>query len=145
MKILLLSDVDSGGGADIAAYRIYQAILSKKIDCNLLVKNKTRNDIRIIKLINKFPIRVLYKFLFKIESVILNSYKEKSDTHFTIDYLPFGSLIKTIKKIDPDIVYINYINGMIHLEDFKKINKPIVWTMHDMWRFTGGCHYTEYC
>lgn len=145
MKVLLLNGADSGGGADIAAYRIYQAILSKKIDCNLLVKNKTRKDNRIIKQINKFPTRVLYKFLFKVESIILNLYKKKSNTHFTIDYLPFGSLIQTINKIDPDIVHINYINGMMHLEDFKKINKPIVWTMHDMWPFTGGCHYTEYC
>ena len=45
MKVLLLNGDDSGGGADIATYRIYQAILSKKIDCNLLVKNKTRKTI----------------------------------------------------------------------------------------------------
>ena len=126
MKILFLSVADSGGGADLAAYRIYQALLSKKIDCNLLVKYKTRNDNRIIKLINKFPIRILHKFLFKIESIILNLYKERNDFfHFSIDYLPFGNIIQTINKIDPDIVHINYINGMMHLEDFNKINKQV--------------------
>ena len=26
-----------------------------------------------------------------------------------------------------------------------KINKPIVWTLHDMWPFTGGCHYDKGC
>ncbi len=36
-------------------------------------------------------------------------------------------------------------DGFITPEDFPKFNKPIVWTLRDMWGFTGGCHYSEGC
>jgi hypothetical protein len=32
---------------------------------------------------------------------------------------------------------------MIRIEDIEKIKLPIVWSLHDMWAFTGGCHYDE--
>jgi glycosyltransferase involved in cell wall biosynthesis len=51
-----------------------------------------------------------------------------------------------IKEINPDIVHLHWINGgMIKIEDLAKIDKPIVWSLHDMWAFTGGCHYDEEC
>ena len=31
------------------------------------------------------------------------------------------------------------------LNDITKIKAPIVWSMHDMWLFTGGCHYDDDC
>jgi len=34
---------------------------------------------------------------------------------------------------------------MLRIEDLAKIKKPIVWSLHDMWAFTGGCHYDEFC
>ena len=34
---------------------------------------------------------------------------------------------------------------MINIKDIKQINIPIVWSLHDMWPFTGGCHYDEEC
>jgi len=34
---------------------------------------------------------------------------------------------------------------MIKIEDIIKIKAPIVWSLHDMWAFTGGCHYDESC
>ncbi len=34
---------------------------------------------------------------------------------------------------------------MLSIEDISKIKAPIVWSLHDMWAFTGGCHYDEEC
>jgi glycosyltransferase involved in cell wall biosynthesis len=34
---------------------------------------------------------------------------------------------------------------MIKIEELSKIKAPIVWSLHDMWAFTGGCHYDEEC
>jgi glycosyltransferase involved in cell wall biosynthesis len=36
-------------------------------------------------------------------------------------------------------------SGFMKIESLKKLNKPIVWTLHDMWPFTGGCHYDDEC
>ena len=32
---------------------------------------------------------------------------------------------------------------MISISQIKKINKPIVWSFHDMWPITSGYHYTK--
>jgi glycosyltransferase involved in cell wall biosynthesis len=34
---------------------------------------------------------------------------------------------------------------MMSIEDLARIKPPIVWSLHDMWAFTGGCHYNEGC
>ena len=35
--------------------------------------------------------------------------------------------------------------GFLRVETLKKFKQPIVWTLHDMWPFTGGCHYDDEC
>jgi glycosyltransferase involved in cell wall biosynthesis len=35
--------------------------------------------------------------------------------------------------------------AMLRIEDLPRISKPIVWTLHDMWPFTGGCHCDVGC
>ena len=49
-------------------------------------------------------------------------------------------------KIDPDIVHLHWVTGgMLRIEDVARIRAPVVWSLHDMWAFTGGCHYDEEC
>jgi glycosyltransferase involved in cell wall biosynthesis len=33
----------------------------------------------------------------------------------------------------------------MRIKTIKRINVPMVWTLHDMWPFTGGCHYSHEC
>lgn len=67
----------------------------------------------------------------------------------------FGSKLATkkfinwIKKYDPDVINIHnihgyYINVEILFDYLKKCGKPIIWTLHDCWSFTGHCPYFEY-
>jgi glycosyltransferase involved in cell wall biosynthesis len=45
-----------------------------------------------------------------------------------------------------DLIHLHWINsGFLRLEDIERIQKPIVWTMRDMWPMTGGCHYALDC
>ena len=55
--------------------------------------------------------------------------------------------IKWIKEYDPDIIHLHnihgyYLNVPILFKYLKKANKPVVWTMHDSWSFTG---HTPFC
>lgn len=58
-------------------------------------------------------------------------------------------LIKKIKEYNPDIIHLHnvhgyYINLIILFEFLKQYEKPIVWTLHDCWAFTGHCaHFTK--
>ena len=52
-----------------------------------------------------------------------------------------SSNIKKINRFDCDIVNLHWIcNEMLSIENIKKINKPLVWTILDMWPFIGAEH-----
>ncbi len=50
---------------------------------------------------------------------------------------------------EADILHLHWINqGFLSIQSLDrlfKLGKPIVWTLHDMWPFTGGCHYSGSC
>lgn len=55
-------------------------------------------------------------------------------------------LISSIKQIDPDIIHLHNVHGYyLHVgvlfEYLKIANKPVVWTLHDCWPFTGHCSH----
>ncbi|AMW31976.1 glycosyltransferase [Fervidobacterium islandicum] len=57
--------------------------------------------------------------------------------------------VKTLEKINPDIIHLHNIHGYyLHIEvlfDFlKRYDKPVVWTLHDCWAFTGHCAHFLY-
>ena len=58
-------------------------------------------------------------------------------------------LIRQIVKIDPDIIHLHnlhgyYINIEIPFDYLRKSDKPIVWTLHDCWPFTGHCSHYDF-
>lgn len=55
-------------------------------------------------------------------------------------------LVHQIEEIHPDVIHLHHIHGyfldMVVLFDYlKKVKKPVVWTFHDCWSFTGHCAY----
>lgn len=57
--------------------------------------------------------------------------------------------IKNAKMFNPDVIHLHnihgyYINIELLFSYLKEANKPIVWTLHDCWAFTGHCAYFDY-
>ena len=46
---------------------------------------------------------------------------------------------------NPDILNLHWVAGMFDYGDLFSCQMPIVWTLHDMHPFTGGCHYNGTC
>lgn len=59
-----------------------------------------------------------------------------------VDAAPMGAALA-----QSDVVHLHWVVGMLDLERMEEIvgDRPVVWTLHDMNPFTGGCHYTEGC
>lgn len=58
-------------------------------------------------------------------------------------------LIEKIKDYNPDIIHLHnihgyYLNVAILFDFLKEYNKPIVWTLHDCWAFTGHCAFFSF-
>ena len=145
MKVLIINTYDIQGGAARAAYRLHTALLSNGVNSEMLVQNKTSDDYTVLG-----PSTKKQKVIVKIRSILdalpLKLYKKRTKTHFSTSWVPSSNIINQINQINPDIVHLHWINdGMIRIEDLVKINAPIVWTLHDNWAFTGGCHIKWGC
>lgn len=145
MKILIVNTSDIYGGAARAAYRLHKALLSSGVDSQMLVQNKTSDDYTVLsenKKVNKY----LNKLRPILDSLSVRFYKNRTKTLFSPSFLPFSNIVDRINEINPDIVHLHWIcGGMIRIEDIARIKAPIIWTLHDNWAFTGGCHIMWDC
>jgi len=145
MKSLLINTSDITGGAAIAAYRIHKGIQEIGISSKMLVQSKASDDKTVIGPGNKLK-RGLALLRPTFDSVFKKLSSGGSKTIFSPAWLPFSGILSQINSISPDIVHLHWIcDGMLRIEELKRINKPIIWTLHDMWSFTGGCHYNDGC
>lgn len=59
-------------------------------------------------------------------------------------------LVSWIRSVSPDIIHLHnihghYLNMEILFSFLKEYGKPVVWTLHDCWPFTGHCaHFESY-
>ncbi|WHY96092.1 glycosyltransferase [Peribacillus simplex] len=59
------------------------------------------------------------------------------------------NFIDKVEQYKPDIIHLHnvhgyYLNVELLFEYIKKVNKPVIWTLHDCWPFTGHCSYFDY-
>ncbi len=69
----------------------------------------------------------------------------RSDKKETLSISIFKTnILKEINNFDCDLINLHWICGeFISIEQIKKINKPIVWSLYDMWPFSGAEHYSD--
>ena len=86
---------------------------------------------------------IKWKFLQSINRKLEKIEKKKKYDSNSYNIVP-NNFYKKINNTDCDIVNLHWIgNNLIPIKDLKRINKPIVWTLHDMWPYTGSEHYTK--
>jgi len=136
MKILLINYSDIGGGAASFSKRLLDGLNSEGVDAYLAVVDKKTDNIKVIQVKNTKKV---------IDAIPNLLYVKRKKLPFSCGFI--GSSIKdVIEEINPDIVHLNWINGgFVSIKEIGKINKPIVWTLHDSWFFTGGCHIPNDC
>ncbi|MBW4593920.1 MAG: glycosyltransferase family 4 protein [Brasilonema angustatum HA4187-MV1] len=143
MKVLQMSTYDNGG-AGRAVYRLHQGLHSIGINSQLLVQAKNSDDKTVIAQHTKLE-KGIAKLRPSLSRLLLNFYPQRELTDYYLSWLP-DRVRPQVKQLNPDIVNLHWIcNGYLEVETIAKLNKPIVWTLHDMWAFTGGCHYSQNC
>jgi glycosyltransferase involved in cell wall biosynthesis len=143
MKVLHLTYSDFKGGASRAAKRIHLSLLKSSIKSYLLVNLsnsfKTKNKIIVP---NNYIIKFINLFRAAIGSTLGLWFRDNNFSIHSMSIIP-SCFHKFINKSDYDLINLHWVGGeMISIEDIGKINKPIVWTLHDMWPFCGAEHVT---
>lgn len=135
MKILILNTSERTGGAAVAAGRLEKALLRVGVSVSKIVRKDTK----------------LNRLRFYWERLIIflcNGLNRKK--LFMVSIANTGEDISSNPLVkEADIIHLHWINqGFLSLNNIKKLvelNKPIVWTMHDMWPCTGICHHARDC
>jgi glycosyltransferase involved in cell wall biosynthesis len=144
MKVLLLSSYDVKGGAARATYRLHKGLQSIAVNSQILAGYKSSND----ETVRLMPTQLGEKFKSirpKLNRLPLKLYPKLGQVIFSPQWVP-DSLASEVAKINPDVINLHWVcEGYMQIETLAKFNKPVVWTLHDMWAFTGGCHYSENC
>jgi glycosyltransferase involved in cell wall biosynthesis len=140
MHILHLSESDVDNGGARAAYRLHHGLRSIGCHSQMLVRAKFSTDSTVIR-----EASLLTKMSPPLSGLPLRFYPKYKGKIFSSQLVP-DVLAKRVKQHSPDITHIHAVcNGYLKIETLKKFDQPIVWTLHDMWPFTGGCHYNENC
>ena len=136
MKILHINQSDISGGAAIAGYRLHQGLLAQEIDSKMLVENVKTDSDRIATVPRKTRIEnQLYRF---------TRYSGLNDINL------FSSFDIPNHKFYQDADILNFHNlhtGYFNYLAITKLTKtkPAIFTLHDMWSFTGHCAYSYDC
>ena len=149
MKVLHITRQDTGG-AGLCAYRICKSLQSSDVDCKMLVLDKSRSDEFICApfvVWNKFYriihrlLRILNIYIFEYD--ILTKQTIESKASFTSPVRNINILNHPWVK-EADIIHLHQVDNFFNQPDFlKKINKPVVWTIHDENFFYGTAHYHD--
>ncbi len=147
MKILIVNTSENTGGAAIAAKRLLEALNNNGVSATMLVRDKQQDNSNAASIKNS--IRSKWNFLWE-RIIIWASNKFSKKGLFAVSLANTGTDITHLQCFEEaDVIHIHWINqGMLSLKNINKVlksGKPVVWTMHDMWPFTGICHYAGDC
>jgi glycosyltransferase involved in cell wall biosynthesis len=146
LKTLSLSTFDNQGGAARAAYRLHQGLKQIDVESWILCQSKFSQDTNVIGAKTSSGIeQIKTGFRLTLDQLPLKPYRRKSKQLFSPHWLP-SKAHQQIAQLNPDIINLHWISaGYLKIETLAKFSQPLVWTLHDMWSFTGGCHYNQSC
>ncbi len=141
VKILHLNATLTGGAAR-ATLRLHSALLQERVDSLVYVQD-TRGGMLHDRILSPQGLSKTWARLRPyLDKAPILFYPKRTRGTFNIGWLPFSGVLRTIEKIRPDIVHLHWIGrGVIPIYDLPKIPAPLVWSLHDMWAFSGGDHY----
>ncbi len=150
MKITILSTFDNFGGAAIAASRLDKSLNNNGLSSKMLVQDKKGNLPNVESIAQNWFQKKLALLRSALDRYQFAFYEKNKEVRFIFSQAKIGINIQNHSLIrQADIIHLHWINfGFLSLNSLEKLfntKKPIVWTLHDMWAFTGGCHYAREC
>jgi glycosyltransferase involved in cell wall biosynthesis len=152
LNVCHISTHDTAGGAARAAYRLHWGLGSLDIESRMLVafRSGAEKSIRTWRHNSSVLIRLrrwLYRNQVSRDYARYQQSRPQGYELFTDDRCDQG-LELWAQLRDIDIVNLHWVSGMLDYRTFFSSapeHISIVWTLHDMNPFTGGCHYEDGC
>lgn len=149
-RVVHINFTESRGGAAIAARRLHHGLLAANVDSHMLVYKKDTADARVHPIRLSRLERGLRRMNVRYERPSRRDYPGFSGVQWSAGRVstPVERHLNAIApQLAPQVVHLHWIgDGLLSVPAVKQLGHyPLVWTLHDMWMFTGGCHYSEGC
>lgn len=145
MTPLLVNSFDIKGGAAIATHRLHQALRTIGVDSRMRVQYKHSGEHHVIGPETKVQ-KAMAVARPQIEGLLTKACGGKPTAIYSPAMLPNRSIAHEADQLGVDLVHLFWINAaFMRVEAIADFRQPLVWTLHDMWPFTGGCHYDDEC
>lgn len=142
MRVVMLSAYDHSGGGSIAALRLHRALRAIGVESFMLVQGASSGEDGVLPPASRAG-RLAALLRPDLDQIAVRGYPRRG--LFSPAWLP-DRVLARVHALRPDVVNVHWINGgFLRPESLRRLQVPLVWTMHDMWAFTGGCHYDEAC
>ncbi len=144
MKVLIVSTGDIRGGAYRGAYRLHTGLRSVGVDSTMVVREKASEDPSVVTTLGR--LKSLRAELGKtLDLLPLRLYATRPRTTWSIGWLR-NQTLACLQGQKCDLVHLQWIgNGFLPISAIGGMKTPVIWTLRDMWAFTGGCHYPDEC
>jgi glycosyltransferase involved in cell wall biosynthesis len=149
MMITHVSTSDVQGGAARAAYRLHRGLIGLGEQSLMLSMHKASTD-QTVRQIRpcRAPDDFEPAYLERLQQRYINGNRTPiSNTLFTLPY-PGCDLTGLPEVATSDVInlhWVTFLQSPISLDRLLRLDKPVVWTLHDMWAFTGVCHFSSGC
>jgi glycosyltransferase involved in cell wall biosynthesis len=143
----------AGGGAGRAAKRAHEACLAGGIDSFFLAVRDTdakKGELRLVSSAaeGSTELAIADALMKDLQwGYVGQSRTDETDSLFSIPYpaLDLASL-ELIRSCD--VIHLHWVSWAVSPRSVGKLlgtGKQVVWTLHDFWPMTGGCHYPADC
>ena len=147
MNVVIINKSDFNGGAAVVSYRLMNALRRRGVNASMLVADKITDSPHVRLAASR--LRINAEFIADRLPVFFANRFNYGNV-FKADSASAGlPLHRHPLVLGADVICLNWINqGVLSLRgigQLLRLGKPIVWTMHDMWCFTGICHHAGAC
>jgi len=146
MKVLHIQAGDISGGAARGVYWLHIGLKDLNVESKILTNSRiTLGDEDVISIANSKKEKIKLLIRRQLDSIPTVFYRNRKRIIFSTGLVGYGFTKTEIYKW-ADVIHLHWINdGFVNIKHLAKVDKPIVWTMRDMWPMTGGCHYSMKC
>jgi glycosyltransferase involved in cell wall biosynthesis len=152
VRVVHISTYDAAGGAARAAYRLHQGLERLGHRSSMLVAQRSSSDPAVVALTQPASLAGTLSRYLRRARIMLDFERYRASRPsgyelFSDDRSQYGGAL--VDLLPPcDLINLHWVAGFVDYQRFfgRLLGSiPVVWTLHDMNPFTGGCHYDDGC
>lgn len=145
MKILHIVAGELNGGAARGAYWLHRALRDLGLESRILGNARDIDGFEAVEsLADSAPRKVQLALARRLGKAPIRLYRGRRNMDFNTGFDGID-ISRLAAYADADLVHLHWVNGVVGVRSLRKLDKPVVWTLRDMWPMTGGCHHSLEC